>query len=310
MAQKAVACYQHFIPVARELAAQLDYQGLEWPKAVGPEGRIMPWLGAEVLLWKEPHPIFFAELDYRLHPTRATLEKWANIVAGTATYMADYPVRDDKTGVYHLDPVMPPSERGISRDTVFDLAYWRFGLDTAQKWRERMGLPRDPHWDDVRKHLAPLPENDGLYLLSPEWTDTYTNRAWEHPDLIGVLGMLPPMDGVDAETAHSTVLKVSKTWNWDRCWGWDFPWMAMAAARTGEPGIAVDVLLSGSIKNHYDERGANTGGSNPYLPGNGGLLYAVAMMAAGWDGAPARHAPGFPDNGQWNVRWENLKPAP
>jgi protein-glucosylgalactosylhydroxylysine glucosidase len=47
-----------------------------------------------------------------------------------------------------------------------------------------------------------------------------------------------------------------------------------------------------------------------YLPGNGGLLYAVALMAAGWDGAPARHAPGFPDDGQWNVRWEGLRAAP
>jgi len=224
--------------------------------------------------------------------------------------MADYPVRDDKTGIYHLDPVMPPSERGITRDTVFDLAYWRWALDIAQEWRARMGLPREAHWDDVRRHLAPLPVSDGLYVHSAEWLDTYTNRAWEHPDPIGVLGMLPATDGVDPETAHRTVLKVWKTWNWDRCWGWDFPWMAMAAARTGEPQIAVEALLRGSIKNHYDERGANTGGANPYLPGNGGLLYAVAMMAAGWDGAPHRHAPGFPDNGQWDVRWEGLKRAP
>jgi hypothetical protein len=86
--------------------------------------------------------------------------------------------------------------------------------------------------------------------------------------------------------------------------------MAMAAARTGQPDIAVEALLRGSIMNHYDERGANTGGSNPYLPGNGGLLYAIAMMAAGWDGAPSRHAPGFPNNGQWNVKWEGLSPAP
>jgi len=310
MAEKALGCYARFTPIARELAAQLGYAGLKWPKAVGPEGRTMPWLGAEVLLWKEPHPIFFAELDYRLHPTRATLEKWADIVEGTAAHMADYPVRDDKTGIYHLDPVMPPSERGITRDTVFDLAYWRWALDIAQEWRARMGLPREAHWDDVRRHLAPLPVSDGLYVHSAEWLDTYTNRAWEHPDPIGVLGMLPATDGVDPETAHRTVLKVWKTWNWDRCWGWDFPWMAMAAARTGEPQIAVEALLRGSIKNHYDERGANTGGANPYLPGNGGLLYAVAMMAAGWDGAPHRHAPGFPDNGQWDVRWEGLKRAP
>ena len=47
-----------------------------------------------------------------------------------------------------------------------------------------------------------------------------------------------------------------------------------------------------------------------YLPANGGLLYAAAMMAAGWDASPRRNAPGFPGNGQWNVRWENLQPAP
>jgi hypothetical protein len=35
--------------------------------------------------------------------------------------------------------------------------------------------------------------------------------------------MLPPMIGVDAETARRTVAKVWTTWDWNRCWGWDFP---------------------------------------------------------------------------------------
>jgi hypothetical protein len=47
-----------------------------------------------------------------------------------------------------------------------------------------------------------------------------------------------------------------------------------------------------------------------YLPGNGALLYAAAMMAAGWDGAPDVHAPGFPRNGRWTERWEGLRRAP
>ena len=47
----------------------------------------------------------------------------------------------------------------------------------------------------------------------------------------------------------------------------------------------------------------------PLALGNGGVLYAVAMMAAGWDGCPERDAPGFPADGQWQVRWEGLKPA-
>jgi len=250
----------------------------------------------QVLLWKQPHPLFFTELDYRLHPTRATLEKWSALVEGTAEHMADYPMRDEETGIYHLEPVMPPSELGVTRDTVFDLAYWRWGLERAQAWRVRLGLPRNPQWDAIWQNLAPLPVHDGLYVHSADWLDTYTKRAWEHPDPIGVFGMLPATEGVDRETARRTVLKVWTTWDWTRrCWGWDFPWMAMAAARVGEPGLAVDALLrDAGTRNNYDQRGVCTGGPCPYLPGNGGLLYAVAMMAAGWDGAPKNERTRFP----------------
>lgn len=311
MAEKALGCYERFTPAAQALAAQLGYKGLKWQKSVGPEGRSAPWTGNQVLLWKQPHPIFFAELEYRLRPTRATLEKWASIVQGTAEHMADYATRDEKTGLYSLVPAMPPSEQGITRDTVFDLAYWRWGLDVAQKWRERMGLKREPYWDEVRQHLAPLPVADGLYVHSAEWLDTYTKRAWEHPDPIGVYGMLPPVDGVDRDIAHRTLLKVWETWDWNKCWGWDFPWTAMAAARLGEPQLAVDALLKDAgDKNRYDARGVCTGGPCPYLPGNGGLLYAVALMAAGWDGAPERDAPGFPSDGTWTVKWEGLRATP
>ena len=311
MANEALGCFKRFIPSAHELARQLGYKGLKWPKSVGPEGRSAPWEGNQVLLWKQPHPIFFAELDYRVHPTRATLDKWAEIIEGTAAHMADYASIDEQTGVYHLDPVMPPSEQGLTKDDVFDLAYFSWGLNQAQVWRERMGFERNKLWDKVAQHLARLPADSGIYLHSPEWLDTYTKRAWEHPNPIGVLGMLPQQKSVDFETAHRTLLKVWSTWDWRRCWGWDFPWTAMAAARLGEPKLAIDALLKDAgSKNHYDERGVCTGGPCPYLPGNGGLLYAVAMMAAGWDGAPAKHAPGFPADGSWQVRWEGLKPAP
>lgn len=307
MGDKAIGCYMKFTPAARELAGQLGYKGLKWQKSVGPNCRTAPWVGNQVLLWKQPHPIFFAELEYRLKPTRVTLEKWNDIVQGTAEHMADYPTRDEKTGIYSLVPVMPPSEQGITSNTVFDLAYWRWGLDKAQEWRARMGLPREAKWDEVRNHLAPLPVEDGCFVHSDQWHDTYTKRAWEHPDPCGVLGMLPPMEGVDAATAKRTVAKIWAVWKWEKCWGWDFPWMAMAAARTGQPGLAVDALLKDTPKNSYPADGINGGW---YLPGNGGVLYAVAMMAAGWDGAPNRNAPGFPDDELWVVKWEGLKKAP
>ena len=107
-----------------------------------------------------------------------------------------------------------------------------------------------------------------------------------------------------------TLDKVLETWNFDRTWGWDFPMLAMCAARLGEPARAVDFLLHPSGGFQFDARGLATGGPFPYFPSNGGLLYAVAMMAAGWDGAPKGRAPGFPTDGSWKVRWEGLASAP
>ncbi len=309
LAERGLEAYQRFVPSARALAQQLGLKGLVWPKSVGPEGRSAPWFGNQVLIWKQPHPIFFAELAWRDEPTRATMDRWWPIVEGTAEAMADYP-QADAAGVYHLRPAMPPSEQGITYDTVFDLAYWRYGLDLAQQWRQRRGLEPEPHWQAVRDGLAPLPQLDGYYIHSPEWTNTYTERNWEHPDPVGVLGMLPLVDGVDPVVARRTVERISAEWQWDRCWGWDFPWTAMAAARVGRPDLAVESLLRESPRNAYDERGINVGGPCPYLPGNGGLLYAVAMMCAGWDGGPGGTSPGFPPAPEWVVRWEGLRPAP
>ncbi len=87
---------------------------------------------------------------------------------------------------------------------------------------------------------------------------------------------------------------------------------AMTAARVGEPALAVDFLLMDTPKNRYHPNGHNyqRPGLTIYLPGNGGLLAAVAMMAAGWDGAPPRYAQGFPQDGKWTVRWEGLHKLP
>ena len=69
-------------------------------------------------------------------------------------------------------------------------------------------------------------------------------------------------------------------------------------------------LLRDHPGNTYLANGFNNAGSRPYMPASGGLLWAAAMMAAGWEGGPQRHAPGFPDDGSWTVKWEGLEQAP
>jgi len=42
------------------------------------------------------------------------------------------------------------------------------------------------------------------------------------------------------------------------------------------------------------------------LPGNGGLLTAIAMMCAGWEGNTIIN-PGIPKDGKWKVKWEGFQ---
>lgn len=309
---KALPFYQRILPVARQIARRQGYCGARWPKMVGPDGHDAPSPVGPLLIWQQPHPIYYAELCYRETPDRETLETWREVVLESAAFMASYAVLD--RGRYVLGPplktVSENTDPLTATNPTFELAYWRFGLRTAQRWRERLGLPREPAWDTVLNGLAPLPVADGLYLLQEGLTDTYTKWNWEHPALVGAYGVQPG-DGVDRETMRRTVRKVLETWQWEtKCWGWDFPMLAMAAARVGEPELAVQALLLDVPRNRYAPNGhvSQRDGLTAYLPANGGLLAAAAMLAAGWTDGPAQTAPGFPRDGGWAVRSEGLKP--
>jgi hypothetical protein len=198
-------------------------------------------------------------------------------------------------------------------DCGFELVYWRFGLETAQRWRERLGLPRSPRWDEVLARLAGPAVEDGKYLFARSAPLSYRDPRWarDHPAVLAALGLLPG-PGVDPDVMRRTLAWIVENWNWAETWGWDYAMVAMTAARLGEPHRAIDALLMDTPKNRYRRNGHNhqRPGLTVYLPGNGALLYAVALMAAGWDGAPAFPAPAFPADGSWRVRFEGLRRAP
>lgn len=304
--------YARLLPSATARAKSQGYAGARWPKALGPTLVEWPDIIHALLIWQQPHPIFFAELDYRAHPSKATLLKWAPIIEATADFMASYAQLNPETKLYDLGPPLVPVSENLdpkfNRNPTFELSYWRTGLRLAIQWQNRLGKQVNPKWDKVLNGLAPLPQRDGNYLLSEGVFDMWTKLNYEHPALIGAYGLLPG-DGVDHKTMRDTFELVMKLWNFDRVWGWDFPMLAMTAARLNQPERALDLLLTDSPNFQFDAAGLASGGPYPYFPSNGGLLYTVAMMAAGWDGSPDRHAPGFPGVG-WNVKFENISPAP
>ena len=309
---KSLPVYRNYLPTSVSRAEKQGYKGARWPKCTGDFDREWPDRIHATLIWQQPHPIYFAELDYRQHPTRATLDKWKDVVFATADFMADFAYYDKTKGAYVLGPpVYIVSENTDPMQTVnpaFELGYWRFGLRVANEWRERLSLPAEKKWKEVEENLSPLPVEDGVYETYEGISDMWQKYTFEHPALIGTFGMLPG-DGVDRATFFRTLDKVGNAWNFNRTWGWDFPMLAMAAARSGKPDLALIYMMHHSPNFQFDAHGLATGGPFPYFPSNGAFLTAIAMMAGGWDGSSGA-APGFPDDGSWVVKAEGFAPMP
>ncbi|WP_020619457.1 hypothetical protein [Paenibacillus daejeonensis] len=310
--------YLDILPKARELAASQGYRGARWPKMVGYDGTQTPSPVAPGLIWQQPHPTALAEYCYLEQPTEELLTRYAPLVFEAADFMVAYAHYEEERDAYVLGPPLIPAQEchalDESMNPPYELEYWKYGLEVAIRWAERLGREVDPKWREVAGKMAAPPQAEGVYLAHERCEDTYTDKNHDHPSMVGALGLLPGTL-VDKTVMKNTLLKVKDSWEWDSAWGWDFPMCAMTAARLGEPALAVDFLLMEATKNTYLPSGHNyqRPGLSAYLPGNGGLLTAVAMMAAGWaDGAEATQGinqggPGFPSEG-WNVRWEGLKP--
>jgi hypothetical protein len=316
--EKTMDWYTAIAPAARKIAERQGFAGLRWPKMTDPTGAESPSSVGAFLIWQQPHYIYFAELCYRNHPDTVTLLKYAPLVFETAKFMASFATRDEKTGRYVLGPVLIPAQECFdplhTMNPPFELAYWYWGLVTAQHWRTRLGMLPDAEWQRITENLASPAQRRGLYLAAETAPDSYENPALitDHPAVLGMFGFLPGMPSLDTGIMKNTLDHIIKNWNWKETWGWDFPLTAMCAVRLGQPEKAIDALLMEAGPNRYLPNGHNYQDDRLrlYLPGNGGLLTAVAMMCAGYDGSD-RLNPGFPDkdNG-WDVRWEGLAKMP
>ncbi|MDU0348344.1 hypothetical protein, partial [Actinomyces sp. MRS3W] len=318
--ERSFGWYRSVLESARATAAAQGYAGARWPKEVGPAGREAPGDIGPFIIWQQPHLLYLAELCWHAHGARPEAEARAgrehllaevcDLLDATAEFMASFV--DITDGVAHLgSPVMPAQEfydAATTRDPTFELAYWWFGLELAQRFRTRRGLKRNEDWDAVQAAL-PTPEQvDGRYTAVSGQPEVRTD---DHPSFLQALGFLPPTPLIDPQIMNATLDWVRQTWRWDTAWGWDFPVMAMTATRLGRPADAVDLLLQDAVKNRYDAVGNNPGIGSMiplYLPGNGGLLAAVSLMVAGWEGSGPQ--PGFPDDGSWRIRAEELSAWP
>ncbi|TYB56236.1 hypothetical protein FXF51_44730 [Nonomuraea sp. PA05] len=310
--ERSLAWYAAILPAARATARAQGLPGVRWPKQTGPGGRESPSPIGPFLVWQQPHPIFLAELVRRAAGTRHALDRYAGLVLETAAFMAAFAIEGGVgEGGFSLGPPLVPAQesyamaRARARNPTFELAYWSWALDVAQRWRRLLGLAPEPHWARVAAGMARPLVRDGVYAAMD--APPYTVRD-DHPSMLYALGFVPPTRLIDPATMRATLRDVLARWDWDSTWGWDYPAIAMTATRLGDPDTAVEALLMPTAKNTWLPNGHNpqTAALPVYLPGNGGLLAAVALMARGWDAGP--RTPGFPDT--WHVRHEGLVASP
>ena len=326
-------------PVARQIAERQGFKGIRWMKMTDPWAGEAPSNTGSFLIWQQPHYIYMAEEMYRSKPSKETLDKYGEEVEETAQFMSDFVSYDTKTKQYYLKGATAMQEsmsKDFSYNHPFELAYWCYGLSVANQWRERMGKERHSQWDNIASHMASLPERNGIYTAGlPKGkttglksfdpfdavasgavlvvsTETFDEKCRnDHPAVLGAFGLLPHVPiSSNTVAAQRTLNWVMDNWNWATTWGWDYGMTAMAAARMGQPETALQALLIDTQKNTYLKNGHNFQTADRlriYLPGNGALLTAVAMMCAGWDGCDNPYNPGFPQDGTWNVRWEGLQ---
>jgi hypothetical protein len=309
--QKSLAWYKKILTRAKEIALSQGYAGARWPKMCGPNGDNSPSSIAVLLTWQQPHPVFLAELCYRQNQSRAFLEEYKEVVRESAEFMLDFIHWDGRR--YVLGPPLIPAQERFDPRTVlnpgYEVEYFRWALHQAAVWLKRLGEERLDFTEAADK-LAHPAVFDGVFPAHENCPSTFIEKPFntDHPSMLAMVGLLPGK-GIDRKIMNDTLDRVQRNWDLDSCWGWDFPMMAMTAARLGRRKDAVQFLLMESPKNIYLPNGHNAQADREdlplYLPGNGGLLLAIAMMAAGWDGDGSA-TPGFPNDGSFRVKMENL----
>jgi len=301
------------------------------PSSVGP-----------LLIWEQPHVIWMAEAQRLAAADRdvaAVRTRLWPLVQATADFMASYAapgtvegsadelwlgppvVGGEETNNYDPEAIFNPS---------FSLVYWKLGLAIANEWSVALGHGTNSAWALVAARLPASPhtvelDGESVYSFNANCSSPFGQNgpsincpgAESHMMMLGTFGMIGGESfGISRATMNATVRAVRRLWDWGTpqtsgLWGWDFPLTALAMTRLKLPPTeVVDMLLMNVQTNQYRISGHLDGGFLPcYLPGNGGLLAAVAMMAGGARGSPNPGGrPWFPAG--WQARVEGFGEYP
>ena len=140
--------YIDILDEAKKNASRNGYKGARWTKMVSYTGSDCPSKIAPLLVWQQPHIINMLQIVIDNNTSddfdvKAYMSKYWILVKETAVFIADYLVYDPMSDIYNIEaPVIPVQERHLpenTRNPIFELAYFRYGLLIAAKWAYELG---------------------------------------------------------------------------------------------------------------------------------------------------------------------------
>lgn len=317
--EKGLSWYQKILPVAMADAKSKGFEGARWPKMAGIDGRVSPGTINPFIIWNYPNPIYLSELVYRAYGDSAILQKYKDIVFESANFLASYAFYDANTDRYILGPpiksVNESTEENKTMNPTFELAQWYYGLSVAQQWCERLGMPRNPLWGEIMDKLARPTIQEGKYVELESDPFMYDRNGHYSSAMLMALGYLPKTHIIDEQLMRNTFEAIYERNGLESFVSWGQGKGALTAARLGDTQKAIDIVCNDAPQATFNKSGyvcrPKEGIKNPaYLPVNSSFLAAIGLMAGGWDGAPDIDAPGFPKDGSWVVKVENMNKLP
>ncbi|GAF66547.1 hypothetical protein BTS2_3448 [Bacillus sp. TS-2] len=216
--EKSLSWYLTILDSAKQLASSQGYEGARWPKMVDHTGKQSPSPIAPVLIWQQPHPVALSELLYLANPTKETLDRWRELVFESASFMASYAVWNERKQTFELGTLIPAQECHLpenSKNPPYELEYWKFGLEIAIKWKERLGEDIPALWRKMVLNIQKPVFKNGLYLAHENCPTTFEDYNHDHPSMVGALGILPGTL-IEAPIMLNTLKKVKKIGNGKR----------------------------------------------------------------------------------------------
>jgi hypothetical protein len=117
--EKSLDWYFKVADGARSIAQRQGFDGLRWQKMTDHNGEEAPSSVGAFLIWQQPHLIYMAELAYRAKKNKQVLNKYKDLVFGTAAFMASFPTYDPVHKRYNLGKGLIPAQECFDARTVF-----------------------------------------------------------------------------------------------------------------------------------------------------------------------------------------------